>query len=271
MTFRPVSLTRCIASLAAAAALGAAIAAEPTPSNAFDKPAALIPFTDFRVVALDCTPSTGTGLHAAALLPEASAGNPNSMVLMGYYYEAHGDKVSARHWFEAAASTRYPRAFSNLAALHFCGRIYPQDYTRAVSYFEQAFALGDKSAGRELGNLYELGAGVSRDGSKALYWYEKSDSIDYPRALFQGVGTRPDPQRAFQVLKAMVASDAKRNIATEAQFQLALMYLTGMGTSQSEPDAKALLRKLTAAPCCVDERTRSRAKALMQLGRGPVL
>lgn len=271
MTLRPVSVLRhCIASLAAVG-LGAALAAEPTPSHAFEKPAALIPFTDFRVAALDCTPSTGAGLDASALLQEASVGNPTSMILMGYYYEAHGDKLSARHWFEMAASTGFPRAFSNLAALHFCGRIYPQDYARAVSYFEQAFALGNRTAARELGNIYELGAGVSRDASKALSWYEKSDSIDYPRALFQGVGTLPDPRQAFVVLQAMVANDAKRNIGSEAEFQLALMYLTGAGTAQSEANAKVLLRKIVAASCCLSERTRSRAIALLQLGRAPAL
>lgn len=52
-----------------------------------------------------------------------------------------------------------------------------QDYSKALSYYEQAGENGHKKALYNLGLMYEFGKGVDRDYDKARAYYKQAAEI----------------------------------------------------------------------------------------------
>jgi TPR repeat protein len=50
----------------------------------------------------------------------------------------------------------------------------PQDYGKALKWYEEAAAAGNTDAMINLGRLYEQGLGVAQDYGKALEWFQKA-------------------------------------------------------------------------------------------------
>ena len=70
----------------------------------------------------------------------------------------------------------------------------PQDYAKALEWFEKGAASGDTLAMRDIGVLYENGQGVPKDQVKALEWFEKAAAVgdaDATKALVE-LSRRPD-------------------------------------------------------------------------------
>lgn len=80
----------------------------------------------------------------------------------------------------------------------------PQNYSRALFWFNQAAQAGNAEAQDELGNIYAKGKIVTRNYQTALYWYQKS---------------------------------AAQNLAS-GQYHLGTMYQKGRGTAQNSAQAK---------------------------------
>ena len=54
------------------------------------------------------------------------------------------------------------------------GEGVPQDYKKAIEWYQKAAEQGHADAQYNLGWIYEKGRGVSADNYKALEWYEKA-------------------------------------------------------------------------------------------------
>jgi hypothetical protein len=94
-----------------------------------------------------------------------------------------------------------------------------------------ASAVSDYERGLE----FEYGRGVTRDDSKALYWYRKSASSGFAPAQYRlavlhdnGWGTPVDSKRAFMFYLAA----AEQGLAL-AQHDLAIAFFEGVGTDKN--------------------------------------
>lgn len=202
------------------------------------------------------------------LLIEAHQGNVNSMLLLAesLYAERPPDETGAKRWYEEALATKHNIAIHSVAVLHLCGHIYPLNTEAGVELLIRAANNGRSFASRELGNIYELGGfGIPIDHSKAIYWYKKSDSIDYPRALYQGIGGTKSAEEAVRWLKrANVDADKKMIASGSLKYNLALFHLKGEGTPRNEVEAMKLLRQIRDGGAGMSELSRKKAALLLQ-------
>lgn len=235
------------------------------------------PFADVEVRPMACSSSPGYGRSRESLLPEAHKGSVNSMLLLAASYrtEAPLDERSARFWYSQALATGDSLAYEAAAQLHFCGWLYLRDYGEAVRLLEEGARTKDGvRAARELGNLYELGVGVPVDASRAFMWYSRSDSIDYARALYHGIGTEKSPAAAFAWLKRKNDEAEAKGYAwavAHVRYNLALMYWRGLGVPRSEARARMLLKQALESNFGLSAATRKKAEALLRVGNQPPL
>ena len=95
---------------------------------------------------------------------------------------------------------------------------------------------GDPAAQRNLGHLYRLGQGVTKDFIKAVEWYRKSAKQGFARSqanlgnmYLRGQGVPKDPITAAKWF--MRAGKQDHSIA---QYNLGLMYENGIGLAQDD-------------------------------------
>ena len=70
-------------------------------------------------------------------------------------------------------------AMNLLGAMYREGKGVPQDYAKAVMWFEKSAELGNSNAMGLLGEMYRDGEGVPQDYAKAHMWYNLSSSLGY--------------------------------------------------------------------------------------------
>lgn len=123
------------------------------------------------------------------------------------------------------------------------------DPSLSVFRFQKTMAeRGDIAAQFKLGQIYESGAGVEADVTKARYWYNKAATQEYKPAQDRLVyldikhnGFSEDHKQWLQALK----NDARSNEG-EALFLLGQMYADGTGVNKSLTRSLKLLRKASA-------------------------
>lgn len=79
-----------------------------------------------------------------------------------------------------------------------------QQFTQAASHYRSSAEAGNSEAQFQLGNLYLLGRGVTKDEKQALHWLEQSASQNHPGAQFalsQQLQSSA-PERARQLLQS---------------------------------------------------------------------
>ncbi|MCD6027778.1 MAG: hypothetical protein K0R08_2297, partial [Solimicrobium sp.] len=145
-----------------------------------------------------------------------------------------------------------------------------QDFREARACYEIAAKQGSAAAANNLGVLYQFGLGVQQDFKKALLHYQLAAEKKSVCAFFNmgllyryGLGVQPDEEKVKECVdKAIALKDPTRfngldeyrehnkflllaqTHHPEAQFQLGLMYMKGLGVKQSDTNT---VRYLTDA------------------------
>ena len=139
----------------------------------------------------------------------------------------------------SAAANGDPSAQFIIAGRYLDGQGLPQDFTKALTWYEQAATRGLPPAQYRLATLYELGKGTDADPQKALAWYERAalggnvKAMHNAAVLLAGDKAGPtDYDRAFRWFKAA----AERGFA-DSQFNLAILYERGLGTPPNVEEA----------------------------------
>ena len=111
----------------------------------------------------------------------------------------------------------------------------PQNFEKALFWFEKAANQENSTAQNNLGYLYSNGKGTSQDYSKALYWFTKAIENGNADAYLNlgnmyrlGQGVPVDLMRAVQLFR----ESAFKGVA-EAQYNLGIMYGKGSGVPQN--------------------------------------
>lgn len=117
----------------------------------------------------------------------------------------------------------------------------PPNYAQALKWFALAAAQGNATAQFSLGNLYDKGRGVARDGAEAFSWYRKAAEQGFPAAQLNvgimyeaGDGVAPDLVEAARWYRRA----AEQRVPT-AQYNLGCLYAKGHGVAQYFEEAYA--------------------------------
>ena len=131
--------------------------------------------------------------------------------------------------------TRFLRPVVCAAALCVFDTAYSQSLTATDT---QEYALNNTASAisdYERGLEFEYGRGVTRDDSKALYWYRKSASSGFAPAQYRlavlndnGWGTPVNSERAFTLYLAAAEQGLEL-----AQHDLAIAFFEGVGTDKN--------------------------------------
>lgn len=137
-----------------------------------------------------------------------------------------------------------------------------RDDAKALEWFRKAAAQGNLAGEYQVGESFEKGRGVPKDISQAVEWYRKAAEQGYPQArsalrqmYFNGeIIPRVDSQGGEWWRKLVEQADSEaqafitfRMVAergdSDAQINLGVFYLTGVGTPRNRDEAEAWLRK----------------------------
>ncbi len=158
-----------------------------------------------------------------------------SMTGIGYMY-ASGDVVpqdyaKALEWYEKAAGLGESAAKYQIGYLYFSGNGVTQDYTKAMEWYKEAADLGAVGAMYEIGNLYFHGQGVEQDYAKALEWYEKAAACGNDDAMNNAgwiyLNVQGVTQDYAKALELFEKAAALGN--ADAMYNQACIYLYGWG------------------------------------------
>ncbi|MCD8053923.1 MAG: sel1 repeat family protein [Lachnospiraceae bacterium] len=145
------------------------------------------------------------------------------------------EEDSALLW-EEAARMGDPGAMFICAKMCEDGKFCPQDYEKALYWYEKSADLGNASAQFNLGNNYFRGKnGVSRDYEKVAFWFEKSAEQGEKLAQYslglcyaKGYGVPQDWKAASKWYEKAARQEHGRS-----QYRLACNYALGRGVPQS--------------------------------------
>lgn len=113
------------------------------------------------------------------------------------------------------------------------------DYATAIKLFNREANAGDAYAQYYLGMINELGQGVSKNTTRALYWYRKAAEQKHLAAMynlagfyFSGIEMPQNYQRAFELYL-----DAAKLGLSEAQNRVGYMYHMGYYAQKNDREA----------------------------------
>jgi|GEM_PF-2502062 len=146
------------------------------------------------------------------------------------------DSEQALKWLHAAADRYSVRAQFRLAELYRKGDANePQDPARAAALYESAAKQGYAPAQYNIGRLYEDGQGVTKDETKAFFWFLAAArrgvvdaQIEVGTKYESGAGVAEDDEKAARWLKRA----AVRN-SPAAQYSLSALYALGKGVDKN--------------------------------------
>jgi TPR repeat protein len=106
-------------------------------------------------------------------------------------------------------STRTAKADpSEIGQNLFYGIAVERNYRKAFPYLLEAATLGDVHPQNLVGYCYDLGLGVKRDMSLALFWYRQAAKFHHKEALFnlavsyeKGNGVAVNLKKAFRFIR----------------------------------------------------------------------
>lgn len=170
----------------------------------------------------------------------AKGNHPEAQVALGQcYLEGKGvakDENKAISWFTECAQRGNVEAMYQLATLFLTPGAH-QNLDEAQSLLQTAAQNGHALSMLTLGKLYHEGTLISKDDSKALYWYSQANSHNFPEAQYElamlllneSWQTNEDP---IQLLNKAAEHDY-----VPAQLALAKMYQDGQKVPRNEASA----------------------------------
>jgi hypothetical protein len=129
-------------------------------------------------------PDVQRALEAARA--RAAAGDAVAQFSLGslLYYGA-ADVTQAIHWFRQAAAQSYPPAEFQIGQLYELGFGVTQSDAEALAWYRRAAEHGFAAAHRALGDFYRKGRGVGADAAEAARWYRRGADGDDIRAQYE--------------------------------------------------------------------------------------
>ncbi len=128
---------------------------------------------------------------------------------------------------------------------HQQGETATRNYRKAFPYLLEAAVAGDIHPQNLVGYCYNLGLGVTKDLTLAVFWYEQAAKHHHKEALFnlavlyeRGEGVEANPRKAFALYRrSALLGDAP------AQCNLAVCYLDGFGAKPNLAKGIEWMRK----------------------------
>ena len=163
-----------------------------------------------------------------------------------YYYGlgVQKDLSEAVKWYRRAAEQGHAEAQNALGNCYFEGEGVSKDYSESVKWYRKAAGQGNVEAQNRLGNCFYLGQGVPKDVAEAAVWYHRAADqgfapaqYNYGRFLFRG----PQQNEAVRWWR-----EAAEQGEVNAQCDLAICYLRGLGVAQDEEEGWRWLYKAKA-------------------------
>lgn len=133
----------------------------------------------------------------------------------------------------------------HLGNLYYYGEGVPQDYSKALLWYQRAAEQGYDRAQYNLANMYNFGKGVSKNYEEAVKWYRRSAEQGFDMAQFNlagayfgGKGVPQDYSKAMH----WHGLAAEQGLA-KAQTSMGVMYWKGCGVSPDYSVALSWFRK----------------------------
>jgi len=130
-----------------------------------------------------CNARADPALAKTLIAQAAEKGHAGAQELVGRacIEGATKDSACAFQWLERAAAQGRPSAMSLLAWLY-ASDPERSDLVKSVNYYHAAAEAGDRAAQNNLGELYEIGKGVTADATQACNWYARAAEAGFPPA-----------------------------------------------------------------------------------------
>lgn len=93
-----------------------------------------------------------------------------------------GDYARVAELARPLAEKGNAQAQTALGALYYVGAGVPRDYTAALHWFERAALARDPHAQRALGSMFRQGLGTPKDDFRAFGWYDAARKHGHPGA-----------------------------------------------------------------------------------------
>ncbi|MCA1807396.1 MAG: sel1 repeat family protein [Actinobacteria bacterium] len=178
-----------------------------------------------------------------ALMAKAEKGDTDAQCELGLLYSTGKgvpqDYAKAVQWWQRAAEAGSPRGQNNLGAMYADGTGVSQDYAQAVKWYRKSADKGYSAAQYGLGTMYDQGHGVPQNYAEALRWYEKAGEQGFVQAQFNAGVMYQTGEGVEQSFKA--AADWYRKAAelgdAKSQFNLGVCYENGEGVNQDSVQA----------------------------------
>ena len=192
-------------------------------------------------------------------LAEAETGNAFAMYDLGRMCAdgmgCEPDPEVAQNWYrkaltaflaaeQTAEERQLPYLWYRIGKMYAAGLGTEQDYVSAAEWFSKAVSRNHKYAQYSLAGLYYRGQGVGQSFKQALLLYQMSAEQGNPYASYElakmfrdGIGTKPDPERAegyFKEAFAGFSSLEEESHEDKLQFRLGWMLHTGTGTEKDD-------------------------------------
>ena len=192
-------------------------------------------------------------------LAEAETGNAFAMYDLGRMCAdglgCEPDPEAAQNWYQKALTAslaaeltaeerQLPYLWYRIGKMYVAGLGTEQDYASAAEWFSKAVSRNHKYAQYSLAGLYYRGQGVGQSFKQALLLYQMSAEQGNPYASYElakmfrdGIGTKPDPERAegyFKEAFAGFSSLEEESHEDKLQFRLGWMLHTGTGTEKDD-------------------------------------
>ncbi len=138
-----------------------------------------------------------------------------------------------------AAALGSATAQFEIASRYTTGKLVPQDFGKAISWYQKAAAQGLAPAQYILGTFYEKGRGVAKDKTAARIWYERAAMKGNLKAIHNlavvyadGGNGEPD----FAKAGLWFRKAAELGLA-DSQFNLAILHERGLGVKKDSAKA----------------------------------
>jgi len=155
------------------------------------------------------------------------------------------DYKRAVQWYQKAAGQGHMNAQYNLALCYASGNGIQQDYKQAAFLYYRAAEQGQVAAQYNLGVCYERGLGVSKDDRQAVCWYQKAAEQDHLQAQYNlGVCYANGigvPRNHKQAIQWFQKAAERGHV--NAQYNLGVCYANGDGVPQDYEKAVAWYQK----------------------------
>ena len=171
------------------------------------------------------------------LTRKAEQGDAEAQYMLGEMYNyglrVPQDYQKAVEWYQKAAEQGYADAQYMLGFMYHHGQGVPQDYQKAVKWFKKVADQGVAAAQNNLGLMYKNGLGVEKDYQKAVKWFKKAADQNLALAQFNlGFMYRhEDILQDYQKAVKWYQKAADQGLAA-AQYSLGFMYEKGQGVPQ---------------------------------------